>query len=152
MSLNHVAGLLTKIQDSKKQQELLKNTKKNEDVTAHKYPQWLEDIFYRFLGNYSMQWENNAPTEGSKALRRHDWFTALNKFLPETIMRASELVLIRCPSFPPKIGEMVLVCEDLTPQQRYPEYMLEHNPEFKRSEGMPEELKEKIRLLKLGGK
>lgn len=95
------------------------------------YPKWIDDIFLLFLSNYDRLWLDTIPDKRTEHMKRLNWIEALQNFKPETIMRAAKQARLNSPIFPPRIGEIYLLCDEFSKTNRYVEVQLEHqSPDF----------------------
>jgi len=108
------------------------------------YPKWIDDVFLLYLSTYDRLWLDTIPDKRVEHLKRLNWMEALQNFKPETIMRAAKQARLNNPTFPPRVGDVFLLCEEFSKTNRYNEHQIEHsNQEFKKAR-MPEELRKKM--------
>jgi hypothetical protein len=118
---------------------------KNQGENKMKYPDWLEDLFILLLSNYDLLWAETMPDEKSKHMKKMLWWEQLQNFNPDTILRSAKEIMIRCPTFPPRIGELVNLCDEFSKTNKYIEYQLINDQENNREKNQPnDEPKERV--------
>ena len=117
------------------------------------YPNWLNNLFLMFLSNYDRMWAETMPDENSTNFKKMLWLEHLQRFKEDTIMQAGKAVMINCATYPPRIGELVRLCEEFSAKNRStyaPEPLLELDmPEEQKQENARKaaEAREEIRKL-----
>lgn len=109
------------------------------------FPNWLEDVFILMLVNYDTLWLATISDERQKRMKKLLWLESLQKYNPETVMRAAKEIMLRCPTYPPRIGELCVLCEEFGRTNRYTALQLENHEEFKRAK-MPAEIRKMLGL------
>lgn len=100
--------------------------KNQEDVQVVSYPDWLEDLFIYFTMIYQSSWTQTMPDEVSRNLQKTIWRDGLQNYLPDTIAKAAKHIIRLCPVYPPKLGEMQNLCEQLAMTNRYNNNQIEY--------------------------
>ncbi len=118
--LNQVENKLRSCEDSKTTENQPKSEWKEREL-----PQWVDNVFILMMSNYDVMWADSMPDEYAVRLKKNLWFEHLSRFREETIMRAAKDIMIRCTTYPPRIGELVKLCEELSATNRYIEHQLE---------------------------
>lgn len=79
------------------------------------------------------------PIAEAKLLKKLDWLNLLERYSTLTIEKAATQAFIQHPSFPPKLGEFIALCEQVSEQARFTEFDPKKSIEHKR--GMSPESK-----------
>jgi hypothetical protein len=82
----------------------------------------IEDLFTLFAINYDKMWLDTVPDPLTKQVKVQLWRNATKNFKPETIADAGQKILVKCETYPPRIGEFVKLCEEISKTNRYEEF------------------------------
>jgi hypothetical protein len=100
--------------------------KNDEEYINYVYPKWINDVFVLYLSTYDKLWLDTIPDKRIEHVKKLNWMEALQNFKPETILRAAKEARLKSPTYPPRIGEIYILCDEFSRSNRYNEFQIEH--------------------------
>jgi len=98
-----------------------------------------------FCANYGAVWLDTVNDERAELIKQCLWRDVIGVFNVDVIKQAAKEVLVKCPIYPPKVGEFYSVCQEIVERDNKPKIpwatdLLLEQREIKKTE-MPDSLR-----------